>query len=91
MLHSRSLLIDEPTVKLTHLSTSGIEKQPTKDVAVKGMELEEAREFLILRTGEPLINGSSYELYLAFEAPLESRLHGYYLSSYMDRRTNKKQ
>lgn len=90
MLHSRSLLIDETAVKLTRLS-SGLEKQPTSDVAVKGIELEEAREFLIIRTGEPLNNGSTYELYLAFEAPLESRLHGYYLSSYVDRRTNTKQ
>lgn len=53
--------------------------------------MDEAHEFMIVRTAEPLLNGSSYELYLAFEAPLETRLHGYYLSSYNDRRTNQKQ
>lgn len=90
MLHSSSLVIDEAAVKLTRLS-SGVEKQPPTDVVVKGIELEEERDFLTVRSGELLTNGSTYELYLTFEAPLESRLHGYYLSSYVDRRTNKKQ
>lgn len=91
VLHSHSLLVDEATAKLTQLSINGNLKQPPKEIVVKGIELEEEREFLIVHTAEPLSKGSSYELYLKFEAPLESRLHGYYLSSYMDRRTNKKQ
>ncbi|XP_049842575.1 aminopeptidase Ey-like isoform X1 [Schistocerca gregaria] len=76
-LHAKNLMVDEEAVRLT--------SQGPPAPALRRVQLDADRDFLVLQLDGPLEPGAAYRLRLAFAAPLEQGLAGYYRSSYRDR------
>ncbi|XP_049798057.1 aminopeptidase Ey-like isoform X2 [Schistocerca nitens] len=76
-LHAKNLTVDEEAVRLT--------SQGPPAPALRRVRLDADRDFLVLQLDGPLEPGAAYRLRLAFAAPLEQGLAGYYRSSYRDR------
>lgn len=89
-LHSKQLKMNESSVYIRRISGDNqTANDATTSTLVKPqkMHYDDKRDFLHVDVTENdrLRRGSVYELFLAFEAPLQKALNGYYLSSYFDK------
>lgn len=69
-----------------HATERSASATATPATTVKGIHFDEKRDFLhVDLAGEPLRKNATYELFFAYDAPLQMGLSGYYLSSYFDK------
>lgn len=61
-----------------------------KSMFVENTDFDTEHEFFIIYTMEILKKGQDYELYIPFEAELNQGLLGYYRSSYVDQKSQKR-
>ena len=66
------------------------EEKSAKTVAIMSTDYDIQHEFFIIYTGAALLKGKVYELYMPFEADLNQALSGYYRSSYLDGKEQKR-
>ena len=85
-LHAKNLTIANDEVKLYEL----IDDTDTRgeEVGIRNIEYITKHDYMIIFLNESISEKSKYQLYIPFEAPLESALLGYYKSSYIDNATN---
>lgn len=60
------------------------------NVFIENTDYDTQHEFFIINTMEVLQKGKIYELYIPFEAELNQGLYGYYRSSYLDKKAQKR-
>ncbi|XP_058833105.1 aminopeptidase N [Topomyia yanbarensis] len=84
-LHSKNLTIAEKDVKLTELSPG----EP-KPIEIKRVQYITDNDYVVFHASEHMKKGKQYEISIPFEGPLGTGLLGYYRSSYVDQRTQKK-
>lgn len=84
-MHSRGLAITPSLVTLNQLDLYNRKRY----VALKGIEADEANDFLTIVASQNLTVGSRYELHIPFEGELTEDPFGYYRSSYFDIKSNK--
>ena len=62
----------------------------SEELGIQNIEFILENDFMIISLNNSISKNSKYELYIPFEAPLESGTMGYYKSSYIDEATNRK-
>lgn len=78
-------MIQKSKVKLCEL----INDTTGEEVGVGNIEYVTKHDFITIYLNKSITEESKYQLYIPFEAPLESALFGYYKSSYFDNDTNR--
>lgn len=84
-LHSKNLTIAEKLVKLSEVSDSG-----SKIMDVKRVQYITDNDYVVFHTSEPMKKGYRYDITIPFEGALGTGLLGYYRSSYLDQKSQKK-
>lgn len=81
ILHSRGLNITESEVTVTQ-----VDSEEKYEITDHQYQLE--NNFYIIKLGQPLKGGASYDVFIPYKATLSTNLAGYYRSSYIDRKAN---
>lgn len=84
-LHSKNLTIADKDIKLMELIDDG-----SKAIEVKHVQYITDNDYLVIHTSESMKKGHRYEISIPFEGALGTGLLGYYRSSYVDQKTQKK-
>lgn len=84
-LHSKNLTIGEKDIKLAELSDSG-----SKSLEIKRVQYITDNDYVVFHTSESMKKGYRYDITIPFEGVLGTGLLGYYRSSYVDQKTQKK-
>lgn len=84
-LHSKNLTIGEKNVKLTEVSDSG-----SNSMEIKRVQYITDNDYVVFHTSNSMKKGYRYDITIPFEGVLGTGLLGYYRSSYIDQKSQKK-
>ncbi|CAO1423722.1 unnamed protein product [Diamesa serratosioi] len=87
-LHVKDLTILTNQIKLYELMNDT--NTSDKELAIQNIEFLPEHDFMVIFLNNSIHEKIKYQIYIPFEAPLESALLGYYKSSYIDKATSKR-